>query len=44
MACRRHRALALKMLFVWRWRLGYWDWEAFKSVWRTQFKERTDGD
>lgn len=20
----------LKMLFVWRWRLGYWDWDAFR--------------
>ena len=20
---------ALKMLFVWRWRLGYWEWDAF---------------
>lgn len=23
---------AIKMLLVWRWRLGYWDWDAFKSA------------
>ena len=21
-----------KMLFLWRFRLGYWDWDAFKAV------------
>lgn len=30
------KAWAVKMLFVWRWRLGYWDWDAFKSAWSTQ--------
>lgn len=25
---------AIKMLFVWRWRLGYWDWDAFRAAWR----------
>lgn len=24
---------AVKMLFVWRYRLGYWDWDAFRSAW-----------
>ena len=19
--------------FVWRWRLGYWDWDAIRAVW-----------
>lgn len=28
------RRWAVRMLFVWRWRLGYWDWDAFKSAWR----------
>lgn len=30
---RRKRLWAIKMLFVWRWRLGYWDWEAFRMAW-----------
>lgn len=25
---------AIKMLFLWRWRLGYWDWDAFWAAWR----------
>lgn len=25
---------ALKMLFLWRWRLGYWAWDAFAAAWR----------
>lgn len=33
----RRRAWAARMLFVWRYRLGYWDWDAFKSAWRTDF-------
>lgn len=24
----------VKMLFVWRWRLGYWDWQAFRAGWK----------
>ena len=24
---------ALKMLFLWRWRLGYWDWRTFAAAW-----------
>lgn len=24
---------SLKMLFVWRWRLGYWALDAFKAAW-----------
>jgi hypothetical protein len=28
------RLWALKMLLVWRKRLGYWDWDAFTSAWR----------
>jgi hypothetical protein len=27
---------ALKMLFVWRWRLGYWDFDAFAAAWNTK--------
>ena len=23
---------AVKMPFLWRWRLGYWDWEAFRAA------------
>jgi hypothetical protein len=23
---------AIKMLFLWRWRLGYWDWDAFLAA------------
>lgn len=23
---------AIRMLFVWRWRLGYWDWQAFLAA------------
>jgi hypothetical protein len=30
---------ALRMLFVWRWRLGYWDWDAFWSAWSAVRKE-----
>lgn len=25
---------ALRMLFVWRWRCGYWDFDAFRAAWR----------
>lgn len=24
---------AIKMLFLWRWRLGYWEWDAFRAAW-----------
>lgn len=27
---------AVKMLFVWRWRLGYWAWDAFRAAWRAR--------
>lgn len=27
---------AIKMLFVWRWRLKYWPWSAFLAVWRAK--------
>ena len=27
-------AWAVWMLFVWRWRLHYWDWDAFQAAWR----------
>lgn len=27
---------AVKMLFVWRWRCGYWDWAAFRAMWRAK--------
>lgn len=26
---------AIKMLFVWRWRLGYWEWGAFWAAFRS---------
>jgi hypothetical protein len=29
---------AIKMLFVWRKRLGYWDLDAFKAAWRADEK------
>lgn len=25
---------AICMLFVWRWRLGYWELDAFMDAWR----------
>ena len=25
---------AIKMLFLWRYRLGYWAWDAFKVAWQ----------
>lgn len=28
------RLWIVKMMFVWRWRLGYWDWDAFRLAWR----------
>ena len=28
-----NRLWAIKMFFVWRWRLGYWDFDALKSAW-----------
>ena len=24
---------AIKMLFLWRWRFGYWAWDAFGVAW-----------
>ena len=30
---------AVRMLFVWRWRLGYWDWDAFKAAWAAKAGE-----
>ena len=27
---------AIKMLFVWRWRLGYWDWDCFMAAWKAK--------
>jgi len=32
----RGRLWATKMLFVWRWRCGYWDWDAFKAAWNVE--------
>lgn len=34
---------AIKMLFVWRWRLGYWCWDGFKAAWTYRRVEAPDG-
>ena len=33
---------AIRMPFVWRWRCGYWDWEAIALCWRFVFARRVD--
>lgn len=33
------RLWSLKMIFLWRWRLGYWDWGALKSCWKRKKPE-----
>jgi hypothetical protein len=30
---------AIKMLFVWRWRLGYWAWDGFWAAFRLTREE-----
>lgn len=32
---------AIRMLFVWRWRLGYWDWQAFRAAWCWKQREQS---
>ena len=31
---------AIRMLFLWRWRLGYWDWHAFWVAFTLPAKRR----
>ena len=28
---------AIKMLFVWRWRCGYWEWDTLRAAWNVKW-------